>query len=226
MRALSLSPESVLNGWVWQLVTMAGLHSGERITHLLFNCLFIWFFGRMVENRLTTRQFFGFCLVAAVVGSIFYVAWSLLTGNRAPALGASGFCMALTVLAAAWYPTTEILFFFVFRMQLWVVAAILVVMDLLGTLYDLGGVAYTVHLGGAAYGWLYYKYGHRIEGVFASVDAMADKAQRKKESKYRARDAELRKEVDRILDKVNREGMTALSDDEKTFLKEASRKLG
>ena len=37
--------------------------------------------------------------------------------------------------------------------------------------------------------------------------------------------AELRQEIDRILDKVNREGMTALTDQERKFLKRASKKL-
>jgi len=62
--------------------------------------------------------------------------------------------------------------------------------------------------------------------VFSNIDAMAEKSARKKERKHQARDSELRKEVDRILDKVNREGMSALSEDEKKFLKNASRKLG
>jgi len=225
MRALALSPERVTKGWVWQLLTMAGLHK-PPVWHLLWNCVYIWIFGKLVENRLTTRQFFAFCTGAVLLGSIAYVVVAVISGSINPAIGASGACMGLLVLAAAWYPTMEVSIWGVLRIQLWVIAAVLVVVDLLNALYGAGGVAYMAHLGGAAYGGIYYKWGDRIEGVFSRIDAVADKAQRKKERKGRAHDAELRKEIDRILDKVNREGMSALSEGEKKFLKNASRKLG
>ena len=38
-------------------------------------------------------------------------------------------------------------------------------------------------------------------------------------------EAGLRREIDRILDKMNREGEGALTDEERRFLKDASRKL-
>ena len=60
----------------------------------------------------------------------------------------------------------------------------------------------------------------------SNIDAMAEKSARKKQRKNQAKNSELRKEVDRILDKVNKEGMSALTDEEKKFLKNASRKLG
>ena len=75
-------------------------------------------------------------------------------------------------------------------------------------------------------GWLYYRFGNRIEGVFNKIDRMADKADRKKQRKREEQNSDLRAEVDRILDKVNKEGMHALTDDERSFLKKASKKLG
>ena len=226
IRALALTPSRVLQGWIWQLLTMAVLHDPLSLLHLGFNCLFIWWFGRMVEQRLSLRQYLGFCAAAAVTGSLAYMLWAVGTGSAAPAYGASGFSMGLTILAACWNPRTEILFFFVIRMQLWVVAVILVLIDTMQALAGSPGVAHAVHLGGALYGWIYFRHGTRIEGVFDGIDRMAETSRRKKQGKDDARNRELRKEIDRILDKVNREGMSALTEEERKFLKSASKKLG
>ena len=224
--ALALSPEGLLSGKIWQLVTYALLHDQGSFLHILFNCLVLWWFGQMVEPRLSTRRFVYFCIAAATAGGLAYVAWGLVRGVAAPVIGASGVTMSLLVLAACWYPRAQILFFFVLRMPLWVAAAIFVALDLLGALGSMsGGVAYAAHLGGAAWGWIFFRYGRSIEGVFNKIDRMADKAAMKKQRKDHSRETELRAEVDRILDKVNREGMTALTEAERKFLKSASKKL-
>jgi membrane associated rhomboid family serine protease len=209
---LALSPEGLLSGKLWQLVTYALLHDHGTIWHILINCLVLWWFGSMVETRMTTKRFAYFCLSAAVVGGLAHVAWGLATGVASSVVGASGVTMALLVLGACWYPTAQILLFFVLPMPLWLAASIFVALDLLGAL-------------GSAWGFLFFRFGNRIEGVFRRIDRMAEKAERSKQRKRESRDQDLRAEVDRILDKVNREGMTALTDEERRFLKNASKKL-
>ena len=57
---------------------------------------------------------------------------------------------------------------------------------------------------------------------------MTNLARREQRERARAsehKEREMREELDRILDKVNREGMPALSDEEKRFLKSASDRL-
>jgi membrane associated rhomboid family serine protease len=223
---LALSPEGLLSGKLWQLVTYALLHDHGTIWHILINCLVLWWFGSMVETRMTTKRFAYFCLSAAVVGGLAHVAWGLATGVASSVVGASGVTMALLVLGACWYPTAQILLFFVLPMPLWLAASIFVALDLLGALGSMtSNVAYAAHLGGAAWGFLFFRFGNRIEGVFRRIDRMAEKAERSKQRKRESRDQDLRAEVDRILDKVNREGMTALTDEERRFLKNASKKL-
>ncbi|MEM8885271.1 MAG: rhomboid family intramembrane serine protease [Planctomycetota bacterium] len=221
-----LSKTGVLKGWIWQFVTCGLLHT-KGILHLLFNCILLWVFGRLVEGRLNFKQYMTFCAMGVAGGSIFYVVGAVLFDTSGVAIGASGLVMALTVLAACWYPTTEIYLWGIFRLQLWVLAAVLVIIDLLGALdRNPSGVAYSAHLGGAFFGWLYYRYGNRIEGVFTKIDEAADRAAEKKKRKGVERELEVRREVDRILDKVNREGMTALTEEERKFLQNASKKFG
>ena len=118
-----------------------------------------------------------------------------------------------------------VLLFFVFPVKLWVLAVIVVLIDVIGLLSTQGDVAHAAHLGGALYGYLYFRYGSRVRGVFDAIDRHADKRAAQNELKRRGQEAELRLEVDRILDKINRDGESALTDEERRFLKEASRKL-
>jgi membrane associated rhomboid family serine protease len=219
-----LHPEHALKSFhIWQLVTCAFFHGG--IMHLVFNGLMLFFFGRMAEQRLGAKRFIRFCLAAAVSASLAFLLESALLDQIHPMLGASGVALGLIVLVAFWYPRMTILLFFVLPMPLWVVAALAVVIDLFMLIELPGGIAHSAHLGGALYGLLYFKYGGRIERIFQSIDNLAENQRRKKEQRSREREAELRREVDRILDKVNREGMAALSKEERRFLKEASEKL-
>lgn len=220
-----LHPDRVLKSfYIWQLVTCAFFH-GPGLWHVAFNCIVIFFFGRMVEQRLGMKRYIYFCLGAAVTSSLAFLLESALLDQINPMLGASGVAMGLIILAALWHPHMKVLVFFVLPMPLWIVAALAIVMELL-MLFDLqGGIAHSAHLGGALYGFLYFRFGSRFGRIFQSIDNMAEKQRHKKEQQTRAREAELRQEVDRILDKVNREGMAALSKEERRFLKDASEKL-
>lgn len=223
---LLLYPEYVLKKFfLWQLVTYALLHAQDTIWHVAFNGLMIFFFGRIVEQRVGTKRFLYFCLAATVCSSLAFLLESAIRGQTFPMLGASGCAMGLTVLAAFWYPRLTVLVLFVIPAPLWALAAFLVLVDFVTMLNMPGGIAHSAHLGGALYGFLYFRYGGRFERIFRSIDAMAEKQRAKKEQQTRAREAELRREVDRILDKVNREGMAALTKEERRFLKEASEKL-
>ena len=223
MDLFELNPEFVLQRfWVWQLATGGVLH--VDMWHLLWNWITIFFFGRMVEQRLGLKRFLVFALAANICASLAYVLWSVALDSVTPALGASGAAMGMITLAALWYPRVTV-FLWVIPMQLWVLAAILVFMDLIGALERAGGIAHTAHLGGALYGLLYFRYASKMSGVFGAIDKYVDDKKRKKEQKVQRKEQEMRKELDRILDKVNREGMTALTSAERKFLKDTSDRL-
>ncbi|BBB67788.1 hypothetical protein UNDYM_3535 [Undibacterium sp. YM2] len=66
----------VLSGQVWRLLTPAFIHFG--LMHLIFNLLWVWDLGIVIENRKGPRFYLGFFLVAAVISNI---AQYLLTDN-------------------------------------------------------------------------------------------------------------------------------------------------
>lgn len=66
----------VFSGQVWRLLTPAFIHFGPM--HLIFNLLWVWDLGVVIENRKGPRFYVGFFLVAAVISN---VAQYLLTDN-------------------------------------------------------------------------------------------------------------------------------------------------
>jgi membrane associated rhomboid family serine protease len=223
-RLFALWPEEVLGGFkVWQLVTCALLHGGAW--HLVFNAIGIWFFGRLVEQRVGSRRYVLFALGAVVTASLGYLLLSVLQGPTAPMIGASGLDFGLIVLCAFWYPRLTVLLFFVLPVPLWALAALFVFLEGMMLLEQGGGVAHSAHLGGALYGALYYRFMGEFDQLFSGLTAWHQRRRRKRVEQERRDSAELRREVDRILDKVNREGMAALTDAERRVLREASEKL-
>ena len=99
------------------------------------------------------------------------------------------------------------------------------------------GVAHSAHLGGMLAGYLYYRLVHQREWL--NPDGHADielpgwfrkarKVTATTPSKFKlnlTNREDLRTEVDRILDKINSEGFSALTDDEKKLLDEARDQL-
>ncbi|MFZ3000525.1 MAG: rhomboid family intramembrane serine protease [Undibacterium umbellatum] len=67
---------SVFSGQIWRLLTPAFIHFGPM--HLIFNLLWVWDLGMVIENRKGPGFYLSFFVVAAVISN---VAQYLLTSN-------------------------------------------------------------------------------------------------------------------------------------------------
>ena len=64
-QAFGLDVPHMLQGQVWRLLTYAFLHDPDHILHILFNMLFLWWFGSDVEDLYGPREFLAFYLTAS-----------------------------------------------------------------------------------------------------------------------------------------------------------------
>jgi membrane associated rhomboid family serine protease len=150
-------------GWVWELITAAFYH--EAPIHLLFNMIVLWWVGRELESIYGSREFLWMYLTAALIGTL---AWAVLDQFGPGAgvgrmLGASGAVSAAFIVYAMYYPTREILLFFIVPVPIWLAAVLFLGIDFMMLMQQLqgapsAGVAFAAHLGGAAYGFLYKYY--------------------------------------------------------------------
>jgi membrane associated rhomboid family serine protease len=239
-----LSPEHIANGYVWTLVTYAFFHSTREALplHLLANMLIVFFIGRIILPVLGARRFTELYFGAAVVGGIVWLVAAYLAGNTIPVIGASGAAMGLLVCFACMYPNKPItiLLFFIIPVTLKpkYIAFGLLAFDLFGFLFsELPGTgvthtAHSAHLGGMLTGFLFYRFVHARPEPYRSSSGtnmelpawFKKKSRRSEPTNYSVNITNrqnLKKEVDRILDKINSEGFGSLSEEEKRILDRA-----
>lgn len=217
---LVLVPEHVVRrGFVWELITHAFLHAPEDPLHLVFNMLFLWWFGQEIAQIFGTARFAALYFGGAVAGGVLYAGLGLLDAPTVPALGASAAVMAVLVLAAIYTPDRSILLFFIFPVPIrW-----MVIFYVLSDAYTLmtgiqTGTAVAAHLGGALYGYAF----HRWETRTTTAGRPAPRRRVAEDSRPDPQDHR----VDEILDKINREGIGSLTLEERKILEEASRRKG
>jgi membrane associated rhomboid family serine protease len=209
----------------YRLLTYGFLHAPDNLWHILMNMFVLWMFGRDVEYRYGAREFLAFYLIAIVVAGLVWTAGELPRGGGgAYMLGASGGVSAVVILFAMNFPHRMVLFMFFIPMPMWVLAVIIVGMDALGAINRSGDVAFTAHLGGALFGFLYYQWGWRFERWLPTASTM--KRLRPK-PKLRVIDPDqvdsTDSRVDEILKKIQEQGQDSLTRGERRILEQASR---
>jgi membrane associated rhomboid family serine protease len=126
-------------------------------THLLFNMIALWTFGRAVESALGPRRLLALYGAGGVLASLGHVVYGLAVGSDAPALGASGAVSAIAVVFAAMFPRARLYLNFFIPLPAALAVGLFLVVDLLGVLNPTGDmIAHAAHLGGALYGFLYW----------------------------------------------------------------------
>jgi membrane associated rhomboid family serine protease len=227
----------VHSGQVWRLVTHAFCHERLGIFHILFNMLFLYWFGCTMEAMYGWREFLLFYLTAAVVAGLAFVALDLYTGSAIPGIGASGAVMAVTMLYAMHFPRETICIFWVFNVEMRWLIIFYVIWDLHPVLLALAGdrfftgIAHSAHLGGLAFGFLYARYHWRLEGILERIPRLGWLGRQRarlrlltfpRESVTPDPDA---RRLDEILQKICESGRSTLTDEERDFLQKASERL-
>jgi len=160
----AMQVDKVLQGEVWRLVTYAFLHSVDSLWHILFNMLFLYWFGSAIEDLYGSKEFLAFYLLAAFVGGVAYVLSALagMTSMTGMMLGASGAVTAVLVVFAMHYPHHTVFLLFL-PVPVWLLVVVQVGKDMLGLLgLSREPVAFATHLGGAAFGFLYQRMHWRV----------------------------------------------------------------
>ncbi len=249
----SFSGPGVLQGQVWRLLTYSFLHSvGGMPWHIVFNMLFLWWFGHEMEEMYGAREFTCFYVVSAFLGGLAYFLWSWARGNVVPCVGASGAVTAVMVLYAFHYPSRIIRIWWFLPVPIWLFVGFQVAQD--AFVFTTGmhtTTAVTVHLAGAAFGFGYYKANWRIAPLWEAVTRLrmprrrprvrvyegADEAPAPRRpqsagpaptavttapSTQQQADEHLEAQVDAVLEKVARSGRDSLTEHEKALLVRAS----
>jgi membrane associated rhomboid family serine protease len=203
---------------LWQLVSYGFLHAD--VGHILYNLLFLYFMGTMLEQELGSRRMCVFYFVSLVLAGAFQLVLGCALGHFEPIVGASGAVLACAFALATIHPNMRVVFIVV-PITLRALALIYGSIELFGAIMQLKGHASSAasfaHLSGALFGYLAVRLGWIWRDPVAEV---GDWRERRAEAQA-ATDEE---RLDNLLAKINREGIHALSSGEREFLKRVSRK--
>lgn len=219
-RLFGLNLWRLRHGFVWQPVTYLFVHGG--LIHLLLNMLGLFFMGPETERAMGSRHFMILFFVSGILGG---VGWLLISNASWPTcVGASGAIFGVIGAFTALFPNrpVTVLIFYVVpvTMRAWVMAMALGVMELaflLGSGFD-GGIAYAAHLAGGVAGYVYTAVLFRQSGASWRSFVRAPRW-------GQGSPAADSPEIDRLLDKVSREGIGSLTARERRVLEKASQEL-
>lgn len=224
-------PDMFRRPWqCYQLLTYGFLHDPNQIAHILFNMFFLWMFGTPVEEIYGSAEFLRIYLVAIVVAGLAWVLIQVANPGGAMMVGASGGIMAVMMLYVFNFPRRLIYIWGVLPVPAWALGVMYVAMDLLGALNPQGtDVANVAHLGGAAFGFVYFRshinLGRLMPRKLSDLSGSLFRLRPKLRIHDPADEAvDLNRQVDEILEKISREGESSLTKKERRILEDASRR--
>lgn len=242
---LALSPEGLLHGYIWQLLTFQFLHAD--LGHIFWNLVGLWCFGRSVEDRLGKARFLTLYFLSGAAGGLLQGILGIAFPSHFGGLtyGASAGIAGLVAAFATMEPDARILYSLIIPLRakhvLYISLAIALFFTLVPSKTD---VAHAAHLGGILFGVAYIRRGIGFSQSLADWNPFRRKSQREKMIKAATiklprfgRQAKLvettevpseefmSKEVDPILEKISAHGIKSLTEREREILQAARARM-
>lgn len=230
-------------------VLLVYMFSHLSVMQLISTLLWLWGFGYILQDLTGNSKLLPIYLYGGFVGGLFF----LLTNNLIPVLaqridflpplfGGGAAVMAVAVATTTLAPNYRIFPLINGGIPLWILTLVFVAIDYATIASATAGIA-IAHLSGGAMGYFYIKlldqghdiggwmitFTHWVDGLFNPSKRFNDKPQKDRlyyknsEPPFKKTPNVTQQKLDEVLDKINKEGYHLLTDEEKAFLKKASK---
>lgn len=233
---------SILATRPWTIFTYMFLHFD--FWHILFNMLWLYWFGRIFTEFLNSRQLRATYILGGIAGALVYVASFNIFPKfqdvylNSVALGASASVMAIVVVISWYVPNYRIHLLFIGPVRIYYIALFSIILDILMIKSQNSG-GHLAHLGGALWGFLFatqLRRGRDITLLFSWLknirwNVLKSRRSREKDDfgqkrqarsmtdeEYNRQRAAYQKRIDEILDKISKSGYDSLTRKEKELL--------
>ena len=245
---LGLSGDALRSGWIWTLLSHAFLHSTEFIPHAVGTLLAFYLLGRELLPLLGAPRFLGLTAAATIIGGLCWTSAHPEPGHPPHIGATSATAALLIVYTGlAPHRPLRFLFLFLVPITV-TPARLAITLTVTTTLvifaYELPHqplpwdvtIASTAHLGGILTGYGYFRFFHQKQFALPWSRATASLARAQSHSgqvhtsphaiapRHNPASApapdhqDRRVQIDRILDKINGEGLGSLTPEEKYAL--------
>lgn len=217
--------------------------------HLIFNMLWLYWFGIVFQLLSTPKRMIGLYLLGGLGGAALYLlavnSLPYFAGHGGLLIGSSASVIAIVTATAIMAPDYRMNLLFLGAVSLKWIAIVTIGIDLLSVTGSNAG-GHIAHLGGAAVGAIFalgLKRGHDITAPLNSlIDAIVNLFSRRpkvRPARFRASGAPSaprpkapsaasaadQAELDKILDKIKKSGYSSLTADERARLFDVSRRI-
>lgn len=203
-----LVPEQTIEGLrIWQPFTYLFLHDPNGFSHILFNMLSLFMFGKTLEETWGTDRFLRFYFASGIGAGICVILAGYLTGTQYVAtIGASGAIFGLLIAFGMLFPDATILYGFLFPIKAKYMVIIVGAITFLSSLQVNTGVSHIAHLGGMLVGFLLLRtaQGNRVLHGSGSRKPSIKRRLEQAWADYKLRRA--RKKFEVYMSKQNRKG--------------------
>ena len=206
---------------LWQPFTYLFFHGG--IWHVLINMFVLWMFGSELERLWGKNHFLKFYFVTGIGAGLITMLFGL--NSMTPIVGASGAVYGVLLAYGFTYPNRTIYLYGIIPIKsLWFVIGIGII-AFMSSFDDISQISHLTHLSGMVIGYLMLKRPIRFNDLWFTIRKRTLEYKIKHEEKKVTQHQAIEREIDRILDKINREGFDSLTEEEHDRLYKGSQSL-
>lgn len=217
-----LVPQAIWSDFmIWQPFTYLFFHG--NIWHILINMFVLWMFGSELENSWGRKNFIKYYFITGIGAGMVTCLFNLQ--SNIPVVGASGAVYGILLAYGLSFPNRTVYLYGLIPIKsIWFVIAI-GILAFLSSFQQMTQISHLTHISGMAIGYVFLKRRWRLNDIWFKI--------RKKTLEYRiqiedvkqSKKKVLEKDINHILDKIQKVGFKGLSDQEQNKLYNASKTL-
>ena len=206
---------------IWQPFTYMFFHGD--IWHVLINMFVLWMFGSELERVWGKKNFLRFYFITGVGSGLGTMLFGLQ--STIPIVGASGAIYGVLLAYGVMFPNRTVYLYGIIPIKsIWFVIGIGVI-AFFSSFNNITNISHLTHLFGMMIGYLYLKRPVHFRSLWFSVFKKVLEYRIQNQEEKISRSVEIERDLNSILDKINREGFKSLTQEEEERLYKNSKNL-
>ena len=206
---------------LWQPFTYIFFHGD--IWHVLINMFVLWMFGIELERMWGKKKFLTFYFVTGIGSGLITMLFGL--NSLTPIVGASGAIYGVLMAYGLTYPNRIVYLYGLIPIKsIWFVIGIGTI-AFFSSFNNVTQISHLTHLSGMAIGYILLKKPIHLQSLWFAIVKKFLEFKIQKEEKKTSFKYEIEKDLNSILDKINKEGFDSLTEEEEARLYKNSQSL-
>ena len=227
-RLFGLVPSTFISDlMLWQPFTYLFFHapfySSVGISHILLNMLGLWVFGRELEQAWGKTKFLRYYFIIGIGSGLITYFFQMNSDN--PVIGASGAVYGILLAYGISYPNRMLYIWGLIPVRSMWLVIIMGSIAFFGLLGNADGISHVTHISGMLIGYVLLKKQWRWRDIWFAIRKKTIEFQVQRYEEKSIKKKMLQKDIDVILEKIQKVGFIGLSDKEKSKLYEASKTM-